>query len=69
MNCCYQCENRHMHCHVECEEYKAYATRNAVERDKRARESRVRQNAYDHMRETVNAASKRRKTRRKFYGS
>lgn len=69
MNCCYQCENRHMHCHVECEEYKAYAAQNAVERDKRARESRIRQNAYDHMRETANAASKRRKTRRKFYGS
>lgn len=43
MNCCYQCENRHMHCHVTCTDYKKFSAQNAVERDKRARESRIRQ--------------------------
>ena len=23
-NCCYQCEDRHLHCHAECEKYKAF---------------------------------------------
>lgn len=28
MNPCYKCEERHMHCHAECEKYQQFAEEN-----------------------------------------
>lgn len=69
MNCCYNCTKRHAHCHVTCMDYKKFSVQNAVERDKRARESRIRQGAYDHLRDTANGMNKRKRKGRKFYGT
>ena len=35
---CYRCEERHSHCHVECERYKEYEQQNAARREKRLQE-------------------------------
>ena len=50
-------------------DYKNFSAQNAVERDKRARESRIRQGAYDHLRDTANGMNKRKRKGRKFYGT
>ena len=33
MNCCYNCKDRQMHCHINCEKYKAFQTENEIKRN------------------------------------
>ena len=30
MNCCYNCKDRQVHCHINCEKYKAFQTENEI---------------------------------------
>lgn len=57
-NCCYGCENRRLHCHSECEEYKKYR-KELEERQEvilKAKNEEKRMNDY-----TVNRAMRIRK--------
>lgn len=69
MNCCYNCNKRHAHCHVTCEDYKKFAAQNAVEREKRGKETQARQGVYYHYRQCVDMINKRKRVGRRFYGS
>ena len=47
MNCCYNCKDRQMYCHINCEKYKAFQTENEIKRNNMIE---YRRSMYDYIR-------------------